>query len=76
MLQEPNFIKTRRSALIDLALFFIFTYFIKMLQNFAHFVGQFWIQNHVILDSFKFSVPLDGGRRTEEQQEILVSNIG
>ena len=29
-----------------------------MSQNFARFVGQFEIQNPIILDSFKFSVPL------------------
>ena len=29
-----------------------------MSQNFAHFVGQFGIQNTIILDSLKFSVPL------------------
>ena len=29
-----------------------------MLQNFARCVGQFEIQNPIILDSFKFSVPL------------------
>ena len=29
-----------------------------MLQNFANFVGQFKIQNPIILDSFRFSVPL------------------
>ena len=31
-----------------------------MLQNFAHFVGQFGIQNLIISDSFKFSAPLLG----------------
>ena len=29
-----------------------------MSQNFACFFGQFWIQNPIIVDSFKFSVPL------------------
>ena len=29
-----------------------------MSRNFARFVGQFGIQNPIILDSFKFSVPL------------------
>ena len=42
-------------------IFLIFTYFIKMSRNFAHFVGQFEIQNPIILDSLKFSVPLSPG---------------
>ena len=29
-----------------------------MSQNFACFFGQLWIQNPIIVDSFKFSVPL------------------
>ena len=29
-----------------------------MSQNFAHFVGKFGIHNPIILDSFKFAVPL------------------
>ena len=32
---------------------------IKMSQSFRHFVGQFGIQNPIILDSFKLSVPLE-----------------
>ena len=35
-----------------------FTYFIEVSQNVEHFVGQFGIQNPIILDSFKFAVPL------------------
>ena len=36
-----------------------------MSQNFARFAGQFEIQNHIILDSFKFSVHLIVPLRTE-----------
>ena len=38
-----------------------------MSSNFARFVGQFWIQNPIILDGFKFSVPLiSGGGRAAQ----------
>ena len=47
--------------------FFYFTYLTKMSSNFARFVGQFWIQNPIILDGFKFSVPLiSGGGRAAQ----------
>ena len=35
-----------------------FTYFIKILQKAAHFVGQFGIQSPITLESFKLSLPL------------------
>ena len=34
---------------------------VKMLYNFSRFVGPFGIQNLIILDSFKFTVPLLAG---------------
>ena len=38
--------------------FSYFTYFIEMSLNFVYFVVQFGIQNPIILDMFKFFVPL------------------
>ena len=43
-----------------------------MSRNFAHFVGQFGIENPIILDSFKFSVPLPCCKVPYNKQSIYV----